>query len=395
MPDITDVVVFLEETGELALGESPWTTWTEEDELQPIDWEGLFGGAGESDSVLPPFEPDADFMDRLRRAVEERPPGDNLPDGWKPSDGPSDRWPLDGAPGEQVCAWYQPIHFFGLDFGIFIRLQCTLNLMLEIARHLPRDTPVTPVLALQLLRAAIFAFYLHEQYHHKVESLALRLHVTTRQGRYRRYVSSVYRPCRDKDEQIEEALANADSVLRLTEPHYSRKLGPVVRKALRRHLEFRIPFDPPGYRMGCHYLTDEKFDAGENLLQGRVSEAVMTPTQPASDWRIASHLTQSLFRVTDHVWWVVPKGGSPRIPGRAMPVRTCSTRDMIRVCEQHGYRQVSGGKGSHVKMKKLVGGPMIILPGNRSELSPPVARNILKALGNYGLQDLKRLVEAV
>ncbi len=395
MPELAEVVEYLDRNGELALGESPWATWTDEDEIYPLDWDEFFGDVRGDSIARSPVYVEEEHLDRLRNVIGQTPPqSDERSKGtlFDAEDAPKSA-SVDGTPGTKVCAWYQSIHFFGPEFGIFIRLDCAVRVMFDIASFLPAGTPVTPTLGLQLLRAAVFSFFLHEQYHHKVESLCLRLHVAARQPRYRTYLKSVYGSCRGKDDQLEEALAGAESYLRLGEPHYSRKIGPVVRQALQNYLRRRFPLDPPGYRMAECYLSRAAFDAGENLLQGRISEARMTPGQPSTDWRMAPHLTQSFFRVTSHVWWVVERGGSVRIPGTTLPVRTCSTRDMLKMCEREGYRIVSGGKGSHLKLKRAQS-PMIIIPDNRTNLSPAVTRNTLKALNkDYGLPDLPSLLE--
>lgn len=57
-----------------------------------------------------------------------------------------------------------------------------------------------------------------------------------------------------------------------------------------------------------------------------------------------------------------------------------------------GYTLVRGGKGTHIKYKKP-GAPTIIIPENRNNLSPGVARNILDALGYNGINDIPKLTQ--
>jgi predicted RNA binding protein YcfA (HicA-like mRNA interferase family) len=103
-------------------------------------------------------------------------------------------------------------------------------------------------------------------------------------------------------------------------------------------------------------------------------------------------MTQSFFPVNSNIWTVVPAGTRSRLPVKPVsPVRTCSTREMIKLYNDAGYTQVPGGKGSHVKMKKP-NSPNMILPGNARELSPGVAKTALRVLGDYNLNDLPRLV---
>ena len=82
-------------------------------------------------------------------------------------------------------------------WGIYIREDCTIRQAYEIAKHLRlgvRARGSRWKLAEDLIRASFYAFYLHEQFHHKVESFAFRLLVSTRRDCYRPYQSSVYVP---------------------------------------------------------------------------------------------------------------------------------------------------------------------------------------------------------
>ena len=90
---------------------------------------------------------------------------------------------------EPHCAWYCPIHFFGHGWGIYIREGCILSQSREIASFVRwRDVALPPALiARQLLRSAFYSFFLHEQFHHKVESLGFRLLIATNSDRYRNY----------------------------------------------------------------------------------------------------------------------------------------------------------------------------------------------------------------
>lgn len=80
-------------------------------------------------------------------------------------------------PLEPDCAWSCPIHFFGHGWGILIRESCILGLTTDIARFVNwsavRISPSSIVT--QFLRSAFDVLLLHEQFHHKVESLGFRL----------------------------------------------------------------------------------------------------------------------------------------------------------------------------------------------------------------------------
>jgi predicted RNA binding protein YcfA (HicA-like mRNA interferase family) len=397
MPSIEDTVRFLIENDSLHIGESPWPSFDEsEEDVHQVDWSVLFpppNGENKAEDGLP-INDNWDFpvTESELEEIEE------VFGTWHPLNTQGDT--LECAeqqlPQWDVCAWYQPIHYFGHSWGIFIREDCVTRAAVMIARF------INPAVVLNapyhvwyraLYRAGVFLFFLHEQFHHKVECLGLRLHVARRKSAYLSYQSLVYRPTTGTDDQLEEALANADSYLRLGIRPYSAWLGEHVLDAVRKYLRWRFPIDPPGYRMAVNHLTKPSFETAENLLQAQVSESVLAPMQPTSEWDLAPRMTQSFFPVTSNIWSVVPAGAIPRLPiSRVAPLRTCSTDDMVRLYKQAGYQVVKGeGKGSHLKLKKD-GSPSMIIPGNRDNLSPGVAETAVQVLGNYKLRDLSTLL---
>lgn len=390
MPTIDQAVDFLIRNKALELGESPWPSWEDNQDSYEIDWGRMFPSP--RDVVFDNDLPYGDDWDIAPTAEEEaelnRVLGTGAPQRQPSGEGIEPQW--------DICAWYQPIHFFGHNWGIFIKEECVKRTSFMIARF------VDPAAAAfegsrtgwfkALYRAAVYLYFLHEQYHHKIECLGFRLHVVERKSVYMPYHKLVYAPTKGTDDQLEEALANADCYRRLATEPYATWLTRQVVKATRRYLEWQFPFDPPGYRKAVDYLTEEKFDAGENELQGQVKETSLKPAQPADEWELAPRMTQSFFPVTANIFTVIPSGTTPRLPVKYVaPVRTCSTREMIDLFRQAGYEEVDGGKGSHVKLKKA-GALTMVLPGNRRELSPGVAKTALRVLGDFNLHDLARLV---
>src|SRR5262249_22577883 len=150
-----------------------------------------------------------------------------------------------------ICGWYQPIHFFGYDWGIFIKEECVKRAALMIARFVSRAViHSAPPLAWfkALYRAAVYVYYLHEQYHHKIECLGFRLHVVQQRSAFLPYYRHVYAATKGTDDHLEEALANADCYLRLSTDPYAFWITPHVVRATKAYLEWQFPQDPPGYR---------------------------------------------------------------------------------------------------------------------------------------------------
>jgi predicted RNA binding protein YcfA (HicA-like mRNA interferase family) len=290
-----------------------------------------------------------------------------------------------------VCAWYQPLHFHGLDWGIFIREDCLLRLAVEISAFLPmRPRGPSTLLTKALIRAAFATLFLHEAYHHKTESLGIRLHVVERAGCYVPYFATVYDPLRaaGSDDLHEEALANAESYLRLHEVAYRRWLSPPVYDAARAYLRWRFPLDPPGYRMATSYLTEDAFDTCEYLLKSQIQEKVQKPFRTTSDWQLSPRINQSLFTCRSDIWTIVAPGAAPVLPV-GPPYPSISTTAMTKSLGKLGYTVVRGGKGSHIKLRAS-GRATIILPGDRKNLSPGVIRSVATALGYTGIHDLQK-----
>jgi hypothetical protein len=223
-----------------------------------------------------------------------------------------------GSGGWDTCAWYQPIHFFCADWGIFIKESCVLSAAADISRFFWRPVPthLRRVYANACIRAAVYVYFLHEHYHHKIECLGIRLEVASAQPWYVPYFRRVYSPSLGTDHVLEESLANADAFRRLREPRYLRSISVGVTEATQRYLSARFPSAPPGYRKAVDFLTDKKFDDGENLLQAQFVEATTIPGRPVWIWNFAPRMTQSMFTVESNIWAIVSASSAPVLPRR-------------------------------------------------------------------------------
>lgn len=388
MAEIGEVIALLDEEDALFLGESSWGTYDENETLLPLDWDRLFPRGGlEKRATDEPWE-----NERLRPLEAEFEAILGNQDIGEESFAPS------GTGGWDTCAWYQPIHFFGSDWGIFVRENCMIDFAMQIARHADRAHVMADrqrhglQLAPTFIRTAFLLLYYHEHFHHRIECLGLRLHVALRHQCYPEYSRAVYRPALGTDDLLEEALASAHSYLALV----SRRalyLRPSIRDAARVFLMNHLPRNPPGYRKAVDYLSRDAFRDGENLLQGQVKEGVRLPVQPPWQWNVAPRLTQGFFDIRSNIWTVIAPGQMPVLPTAAVRY-TCSTADMIKLYRAEGYiEDRSSGKGSHTKLKKSGRRPMI-LP-RRSDLSPGVLNTALKELGGYRPEDLPALLRRI
>ncbi len=372
----TDLVEYLEAEGELGPADEA-EVWPEYDaelgDLYLVDWRRLFGSERREplfpDQGIDVFE--GSFLDEIGSLVGQGPPS-----GQAETAAVAGRRP-------DVCAWYQPIHFHGLAWGIFLRDDCLRSIAVDVARWVPRLHHAYPgSLAPSLLRMSFASLYLHEVYHHKTEAHAVRLTVAERKPCYRRYWNAVYAPAARPGGggALEEALANADSYRRLGEQTYRRFVPDLIYQAAQDYLRWRFPLDPPGYHDAPAYLRNADNEAGQNTLKSQVQEAVARPYRTVSQWRLAPNMNESLFGITSDIWVIVPAGARPILP--TFPLyRPASTAKLVASLKREfGYTEAKGGKGSHVKLKAR-DLPTIILPGGRKDLSPVVLKSIAGALG--------------
>ena len=314
-------------------------------------------------------------------------------------------WPDDGLLGrvfaqptgqpEHPCAWYCPIHYFGHGWGIFIREDCILSHALDIAKFVPWSSVHLSKRKIrqQLLRSSFYVFFLHEQFHHKVESLGLRLLVATNKDHYRPYKKNVYRSTFLKPNCLEESLANAESLRRLSENRYSKRVDPSIRNGLKEFLKWSIPLQSPGYREGINFVSDRNYRDGLYKLQSQMLDGCVPPTTDPSHWSIAPNMITAISNIADDIYLILPKGSRPIFNATSVdPGSTASSQVVEGALKKHyGYHPVRGGKGSHVKLAKPKS-PTIILPGNRSTLTPGVVKHVLDVIGGYPISRLPDLL---
>ena len=299
-------------------------------------------------------------------------------------------------PPEPHCAWYCPVHFFGHGWGIFIREACILSQAIEIAAFVDWSSVSVSrqKIYLHLLRSSFYVFFLHEQFHHKVESLGFRLLVSTGTDRYRPYKRNVYRPSYGASNCLEESLANAESFRRLGEPRYKIRLGPGIHDGLRNFLRASFKGQPAGYREGLNFLTLPAYRDGLYGLQSRILDGALPSRTPIRHWSVAPNMITSLADITKDIYIILHVGAQPIFkPASVDPGPTVSGGLMEGALTKHyGYKQVTGGKGSYIKLKKT-DAPTITLPGNRSVLSPGVVKQVLRTFGDYPISRLPEFLD--
>ncbi|WP_157180033.1 type II toxin-antitoxin system HicA family toxin [Rhodococcus sp. P14] len=350
-------------------GQSPWPSADpQKQDLYRIDWQRLLDRDGEWD------QNDWALTELIRERIGAGPPK-----------GPSRVEARKRRP--DICAWYQPIHFYGIGWGIFILEDCLREIAADIARWLSTSSvSISSLQTLQteLVRAAFFTLYLHEAFHHRIESFAIRAWIVDGVPRYQPYYTQVYRPARAGSISasiglLEEALANAYSYSRLSDDPYRAAVQRQIFDATRDYLQWRFPLDPPGYRDATRYRTKEAFEGGLHKLEEQVATATIGATQ-VNRWRFAPNMTESMFDIRSEIWTVVRTGQLPKLPTFPLYRPTSTQRLLKALRTEYGYDRVKGaGKGSHIRLK-AVGCPPLTVPAGKKDLSPVVLRSIARAL---------------
>lgn len=291
----------------------------------------------------------------------------------------------DSPPILDAAAWYLPLHYFGTESAIYIKESAVVQAASGIFQHLPESRRRHEGAVHAVVRVALSMIYLHEAFHHKVESFTIRLEVIERQRRFLPYHRNVFLPLREgnPDALLEEALGSAEMHRRLTEPVYKKGVPPDVRAAARNYLPTWLSSLGPPYVGGTRLTSERAFVEALDQLSGQIHSGRQVPDRDPRDWALFDNGYRGLFNCQRITHVLVPIGSDPVIPWFTPAYRgTISTDEMMRVLTRDwGYsEQKRRGKGSHTVLK-APGRGSITLPGNRRDLSPGVVRNVADTLG--------------
>ena len=290
------------------------------------------------------------------------------------------------------CAWYCPIHYYLHDWGIYIKSECIQSIALKIGQCLPSHykrflvhrNSFTNLIIKHCMRAAFCVLYLHEFYHHKVESFGLRLQTVQGKGSYLRYKENIYQRLKGDTNQLEEALANADAFIRLKSKVYKRCILSCILKATETYLRKSFPVAPAGYNQALKYIKARDFKEGEHELQSRIQEGTLNHKQDTNRWSYSPNMMKGFFNCRSEIYEVISTKHSSTLPSiqksnGGFCYTTYSQRELKKVCVKLGWEEIPrGGKGSHAKFKKS-GHRHITLPHGK-QLAIGTQKNILKSL---------------
>lgn len=271
-------------------------------------------------------------------------------------------------------AWYCPFHFYTIAYGIYIQPEGLTKVASQLAKCIPARhrhfVLVHRRLAIPLLkRAAFFYFFLHEMYHHKVESFSTRLEIIERQPRYVPYKHSVYEPARRPiltDSLIEEGLAVAEVLRRVindspyNKPAFWGHLGQgiQVRDLIIDFLQrdIRSMQKLPGYRTArtlrnrLDNISKEKFFDRQRKLMSMIQQSCLNPLGVTEEWRFATDIFSCLYDMNRVTYEVIPPGRSSTMPSKAAPAAQASPSKVMSKARKWHIRPVGRGgrtRGDH------------------------------------------------
>ena len=289
----------------------------------------------------------------------------------------------------EPCAWYAPVHYFGANWGIYIREDCVKSILRTLVRHCIDWKSVKGMsskdIVLKARTACFLHFYFHEQFHHKIESLGFRALLLSEKDRYMLYKKNVYRPLLPSPNCLEESLANADGYIRFSEDGYIKKLGSGIIKAIRLYSKVEMSLSPSSYKQVLNYLSKKANRGGLHKLQSQFVEANIAPRN-IQDWMwpMAPQVTRGANNIKAKIYTVVNRG-RPSIFGSSFdPKHTASSKKLCAaISKYYGFVKKRGGKGSHEKYEgdDFKGQRTVLtIPGRRESLSIGVIKHVVEAI---------------
>jgi predicted RNA binding protein YcfA (HicA-like mRNA interferase family) len=231
------------------------------------------------------------------------------------------------------------------------------------------------------------ALRLHETFHHKVESGAIRMETISLSEKYKPYDDAVFRPLfmsRSTD-LLEEGLAN--SWMYAQRHSDSDGIGDDVLTGCRDFLHWWIPTMPFAYGRGiqlCEDFENHLYQLTEQIRSGR-----QDVQHREHLWAITTHLLDPLHNRRSPHYVVVRRGQVPYLPHVAGPPKELSLthRDVERYLGVLGWKKTINGGRHPVKFVKT-GKPPIPIPRHGGAMPIGTLHSIARQAGFKNIRDL-------
>ena len=285
-------------------------------------------------------------------------------------------------------AWYQPIHYFGERWGVFVRESGIGEVAERLARFV-RTSRDPDLVSRECERTAHACLRLHEAFHHKVESAAIRMEIVSKVERYKPYDDQVFCPLRADNSRdlLEEALANAWMFTQRGTD--ARGIGSDVLDGLERFLRWWIPSLPGAYSRGVE-IAEQGLESFLFRLTDQLDIAKLDPPGRPGHWEVATHLHDPLHNRLSNHYVVVAVGEVPFMPYKEL---SASPRELGRLLERLGWRRSTGGRHSIHYTKE--GLPPIPVPSHPRDISTGTLASIARQAGFDNFRAMLRQADAL
>ena len=291
-------------------------------------------------------------------------------------------WPLepvDVPPDIHVIAWYQPIHFYGENWGVYILKSGLQEIMESIASRCSKSERLSnPNFARDIKYASWIFIQLHEEFHHKVELFAIRSAAMSGVHKYRSYKRDVFSATRMSSPLScrEEALCDAFAIRNISKKLYG-KVSKEVANAAKSTLKIHMKSAMGPYSKSLDFEGKIEFSQGVSDLVDQIVEGKIVPTKKNIEINLFPEQLKSLNSLSQNSY-VVDDLSNINSLGKSI-LLALPKRKLVKVVSKHGYHKSDEGDGSHEKWKKD-GAPFVILT-NAREQSIKVIRSTGKTLG--------------
>jgi predicted RNA binding protein YcfA (HicA-like mRNA interferase family) len=289
-------------------------------------------------------------------------------------------------PDPDAFAWYQPIHYYAQAWGVFVREDGIQEVALGIAGFV--DTSRDPIrVAAEVQRMAHVVLRLHEAFHHKVESAAIRMETVSGRDTYKPYDDHVFLPLRSANSRslLEEGLGNAWMLRNLMSD--AKGIGDDVLLGVELFLRWWIPTLPGAYGRGVE-LFEDGIDQHVYRLTEQLHSAQVDPPSRDRLWAVTTHLLDPLHNRLSSHYVVVPRGQVPYLPHVAPPKGLAvGHRELEKMLTRLGWERQKT-RGRHPVKFVKDGAKPIPLPIHAGSLPTGTLNKIAREAGFANAREL-------
>jgi hypothetical protein len=293
-----------------------------------------------------------------------------------------EEWPRETIPlrlERHILAWYQPIHFYQENWGVYILASGLEAVMKSLKSYCFRfEVQSNPRFMSEIKYAAWQILFLHEEFHHKVEMLSVRLAASSGSHKYRNYSHNVYSATKSSAPLScrEEAICDA-YVYRNLRSKLQKKVCVEIVRASQFAMNDYMTSATGQYAGSLNLISDRSFGSTVNVLIDQINSGTISPSSGKFEWGLFPEFFNSLNNLKANTFLVDDISSNANLDKAihlALP-----KRKLEKIISMHGYYKSDEGDGSHEKWKKP-GSPFIILTKSR-EQSISVIKSTAKTLG--------------